>query len=430
MLGVVVKSAGEEGPKDEVQMERKPRTIVIESAKRPSSTSRPCLPPGGVFEMKSTRSWMVSVGLALTLALSGATSIALLTPGVASAQDLTEARRVRIARRLALSTVSIIAGSSTGSGFVVSQERWIITNYHVIEGVARVGTVQVRFGSGTTLSARILETDQSHDLALLEVAGGHVPSPPLEMADSDDVEVGQQVLAFGSPFGLDGTLTEGIVSARRDVDGVGGGMAHRLIQTDAPINPGNSGGPLVDHRGRVIGVNTAILSPGPSSGSLGIGFAVPANYVRDFLDDVRERVHGRDGQTIASIGPTTPTPVTATTPTTPAVSSSPVFLGVVGEDYAQGSLTGVRVTRVVTGSPAQRAGIVGADEPPPALISRLGVAWTGHIITAVDGQPLRTVAELDAYLSTREPGQRVRLSVRLGSGSLSGDTTVTLEAPR
>ncbi len=376
--------------------------------------------------MKIWRSWMASGALSVAVLLSGAMS-PLLAPHTAAAQDLTEARRIRIAHRLARSTVSILAGPSTGSGFVVSQERWIITNYHVIEGVVRTGSVQVRFGSGTTLSARIIETDQSHDLALLEVAGGHVPSPPLEMGDSDDVEVGQQVLAFGSPFGLDGTLTEGIVSARRDVPGVGGGMARNLIQTDAPINPGNSGGPLVDRRGRVIGVNTAILSPGPSAGSLGIGFAVPANYVRDFLDDVRDRVRGRhDTQAVAT---TTTTTTTTTTSATPPRPTSPVFLGLVGEDYTQGGVSGVRVTRVVSGSPAQRAGIVGADEPPPALISRLGVAWTGHIITAVDGRALHGVAELDAYLSTRQPGQRVRLSVRLGSGSLSGDTTVTLEAP-
>jgi S1-C subfamily serine protease len=386
--------------------------------------------------MSSTRSRKVSVVSWLTVVLCAAsiafTAPSFFAPSHVSAQDRTEARRVRIARRLALSTVSIIAGGATGSGFVVSQERWIITNYHVIEGVARTAMVQVHFGSGTTLSARILEIDQSHDLALLEIAGGHVPSPPLEMADSDDVEVGQEVMAFGSPFGLDGTLTEGIVSARRDVPGVGGGLAHNLIQTDAPINPGNSGGPLVDQRGRVIGVNTAIYSPGPHSGSLGIGFAVPANYVRDFVADVRTRVHGDHGQTVATTSTTpTTTTITATPTTLPTTPASPVFLGVVGEDYTQGTLTGVRVTRVITGSPAQRAGIVGADEPPPALIARLRVAWTGHIITAVDGQPLRTMAELDAYLSTREPGQRVRLSVRLGSGSpLSGDTTVTLEAPR
>ncbi len=362
---------------------------------------------------------------------------AVTNPATASAQELTEAMRVRIARRLARSTVSVLAGPSTGSGFVVSDERWIITNYHVVEGAVRPvtsaghhGTVQVHFASGTTLSADILETDRDHDLALLEVSTGHVPSPPLEMSDSDDVEVGQQVLAFGSPFGLEGTLTEGIVSARRDVPGVGGGMAHRLIQTDAPINPGNSGGPLVDRQGHVIGVNTAIYSPGPTAGSVGVGFAVPANYVRDFVDHVREARSGHVAS--ATTTTTTATATTAVTPPpTPVAAPSRTLLGVTGEDYARGSIHGVRVTSVAVGSAAQRAGIVGADAPAPPAVSRLHMEWNGHVITAIDGTPVHTVAELDSYLATRHAGQTVRLSVRLGSGSgaLSGDTTATLDAP-
>ena len=361
------------------------------------------------------------------------------TPGHASAQELTEAGRVRIARRLARSTVSVLAGPSTGSGFVISDERWIITNLHVVEGsVSRVtsasghhGTVQVRFGSGTTLSADIIETDRDHDLALLEVTTGHVPSPPLEMSDSDDVEVGQQVLAFGSPFGLEGTLTEGIVSARRDVPGVGGGMAHRLIQTDAPINPGNSGGPLVDRQGHVIGVNTAIYSPsqGPTAGSVGVGFAVPSNYIRDFVDHVRDARSGH-------VAVTSTTTVVDPVPTPGGLhlihSPSRDLLGVVGEDYTQGSVQGVRITSVERGSSAQRAGIVGSEEPPPAAVSRLHIGWTGHVITAVDGNPVHSVSELDAYLATRHPGQAVRLSVRLatpGAGATGGDTTATLDAP-
>lgn len=390
--------------------------------------------------MKSTaRASSVLLMLALAIAVPVVTA----APSTASAQELTEAMRVRIARRLARSTVSVLAGMSTGSGFVVSDERWIITNFHVVEGAVRGptasghhGSVQVRFGSGTTLTAEILEMDRDHDLALLEVTGGHVPSPPLPMSDSDDVEVGQQVLAFGSPFGLEGTLTEGIVSARRDVPGVGGGMAHRLIQTDAPINPGNSGGPLVDRQGHVIGVNTAIYSPGPSAGSVGVGFAVPANYVRDFVDHVREARAGHVATTTTTTTTTT-TSTTSTTPVAPVPGVVPVtapsraLLGVTAEDYTRGSIHGVRVTSVAAGSAAQRAGIVGADEPPPASLSRLHIEWNGHVITAVDGHPIHSVAELDTYLSTRHPGQAVRLSVRLGSGSgaLSGDTTATLDSP-
>ena len=147
---------------------------------------------------------------------------ALIAPSPAAAQELTEARRMRIARRLALSTVTVDTGHGSGSGFVVGVERWIITNFHVVDSLVAghaPGSVSTRvgFGSGTTLRARVIEIDPDHDLALLEIDGGHVPARPLELADSDPVRVGQTVLAFGSPYGLAGTLTEGVVSARRDL---------------------------------------------------------------------------------------------------------------------------------------------------------------------------------------------------------------------
>ena len=348
----------------------------------------------------------------------------------AHAQELTDSRRMAIARRLQQSTVTVIAGPSSGSGFVVGRERWIITNAHVVEPAgARGGRVQVRFGAGTTLTATIIDVDTSHDLAILE-ATGRVPSPPLELTNSDGVAVGQTVLAFGSPFGLDGTLTEGIVSARRDVPGIGGGMARRLIQTDAPINPGNSGGPLVDRRGRVIGVNTAILSR--TGGSHGIGFAVPANYVDQVLARVREE--RRTSGAVASTTPATTPATTAATPATTATVTTPpttgtvarTVLGVSGDDWNEGGFVGVRVQRVDANSPARRAGILGSTEPPPPLVAQTGVPWTGHIITAVDGQPVRTMAELETALATLAPGAQVRLSVTVGPGVLSGDTTATL----
>jgi len=354
------------------------------------------------------------LGLVCAMALGPSV---LLTSSDAQAQELTEARRVRIARRLAQSTVSVICGPATGSGFVVGTERWVITNHHVVES-ARMG-VRVRFGSGTTMEARVIRRDPTHDLAILELVG-RVTATPLELADSDSVEVGHTVLAFGSPFGLEGTLTEGIVSARRDVPDVGGGMARRLIQTDAPINPGNSGGPLVDRRGRVVGVNTAILSR--TGGSHGIGFAVPSNYVAQLMQTTRDQP-----RPAVAVGSTSPNPNPAVV-TQPATPSGPAFLGVRGRNFTGGGFAGVQIDQVEVGSPAQRAGLLGVSNSPPELVSRLNIPWTGHIITAVDGRPVRSVEDLTREVAARRPGQSMEVTVTVGPGLLNGTRRLALAA--
>ncbi len=341
----------------------------------------------------------------------------------ARAQELTEARRIEVARRLAESTVSVLAGPSGGSGFVVGDERWIVTNSHVIQPGRRSG-VRVHFASGTTLAAIVLLDSPSHDLAVLRVQGT-VPSRPLELADADRVAVGQTVLAFGSPFGLEGTLTQGIVSAIRDVppgSSLGGGSVPRLIQTDAPINPGNSGGPLVNSAGHVIGVNTAILSR--TGGSHGIGFAIPSNHVTALLADARQRAR------LAEAAPT-PTPEPTPGPPDAAPPANDAFLGILGDDFEARGVAGVRIRQVVPGSPAETAGLAGASDPPPIAIQRMRVPWTGHIIRAVDGQPTRSMEELQARLSRRRPGDRTVLTVTVGPGVLSGQAVVTLgQRPR
>lgn len=205
------------------------------------------------------------------MALSAAAASSAALPAPAKAQELTDARRVRVARRLERSTVRVRSGRSTGSGFVVGPERWVVTNAHVL----RSPRVRIRFAEGEVRPGRLAALDRPHDLAVIHVRG-EVPAPALPLADSDGVRVGQTVLAFGSPFGLQGTLTQGIVSARRTWRRI-----PNVIQTDASINPGSSGGPLVDARGRVVGVNTAILSR--SGGNHGISFAVPSNALREVL---------------------------------------------------------------------------------------------------------------------------------------------------
>jgi len=341
----------------------------------------------------------------------------------AEAQELTEARRIEVARQLGESTVSVLAGPSSGSGFVVGDERWIVTNSHVIRPGR--GRVRVHFSSGTTQRAAVLLDSPNHDLAVLEVQGT-VPSRPLALADSDRVSVGQTVLAFGSPFGLEGTLTQGILSALRDVppgSRLGGGSVPRLIQTDAPINPGNSGGPLVNSSGEVIGVNTAILSR--TGGSHGIGFAVPSNHVTALLAEVRRRQADRGAQ--ARNQPQSPPD--ATPPDARAPPAGGAFLGILGDDFAARGVRGVRIQQVVPGSPADSAGLAGASDPPPSAIRRMRVPWTGHIIVAVDGHPTRTMQELQARIASHQPGDRTVLTVTVGPGVMSGQAVVTL-APR
>jgi S1-C subfamily serine protease len=347
----------------------------------------------------------------------------LIAPSPIRAQELTEARRTRIARRLAISTVTVETGHGEGSGFVVGVERWIVTNFHVVDSIVMgrvpgTATTSVTFGSGTTLRARVIETDPDHDLALLELEGGHVPAPPLELADSDGVTVGQTVLAFGSPYGLDGTLTQGIVSARRELALRHGPLARRLIQMDAEIGPGSSGGPLVDRLGRVVGVNTASYGEGG-----GIHLAVPSNYVRDLLERVRA----------ARAAP--PVVLQATTPNVDiaiaaaAVRATSATAGLVAVDSADAPL-GVLVLHVLPGSPAQRAGILGAEDPPPPRVALERLAWSGHVIIAADGHATTTLAELDAYLASVAPGQSVRLTVRMGvaPSAPTGDTVMITAA--
>jgi S1-C subfamily serine protease len=324
-------------------------------------------------------------------------------PAPGTAQDLTDARRVTVARALRASTVSIHAGAAGGSGFVVGDERWIVSNAHVAQGAR----VRLRFGDGTERPGRVIARNTQLDLAVIQ-AEGQVPVPALELGDSDALEVGETVLAFGSPFGLDGTLTQGIVSARRDLGPVEG-----VIQTDAAVNPGNSGGPLVNTRGQVVGVNTAILSR--TGGSHGIGFAIPSTYVQAFLGRLREQI-ARGGASPASAA------------ATPEGDTGAVWLGILADDFRARGVQGVRVQRVVPGGPAHRAGLRGSADSPPSYVRRRGMPWTGHIILAVDGKPVRSLQELRKRLSGRSPGDRAKVRVTVGPGVVEGETVVRLAA--
>lgn len=277
---------------------------------------------------------------------------------------------------------AVAGGFSTegsGSGFVVDARGLIMTNNHVVENAR---AVSVRFPTGETREAEVLGTDRGNDLALLKVdLPENVPVAPL--GDSDQVEVGETAIAIGSPFGLDQTVTQGIISAVHRNWNPGNGRTRRnLIQTDAPINPGNSGGPLLNAQGEVIGINTMIESP--VRGSVGVGFAVAINTAKDRLAQMEARAN-----------------------------LEPVWLGIVGQELDETiakdqGLTvseGVLVVDVAQGSPAQQFGLRGGQ----SANERIPIG--GDVITAVDGNAVTNVDELTEQLASKKPGDSVTLLV-------------------
>ena len=334
----------------------------------------------------------------------------------AAAQELTEARRIEIAERLQAGAVAVQVGRSEGSGFLTHPEGWVVTNAHVLRGF-RTYAVRLGFGDGSESRADVLFLDPSIDLAVLRPRS----APKLKglpLAPAGQVRVGQTVLAYGNPFGLQGTLTQGIVSATRDL-GEGPNRIVGLIQTDAPINPGNSGGPLVDSKGHVIGVNTAILSRG--GGSDGIGFAVPVSYVRAALG----RAAANEKRAQLARGPWAGPGAEA------GDDARGAWLGVYGRDFRRWGIAGAQVERVIRGGPAERAGVRGYWDDPPAKLVESGVPWTGFIIVSVDGTPVRQMSDLVHALRERKPGDRAKLLFVVGPRAVEGEVVVELgAAPR
>lgn len=266
------------------------------------------------------------------------------------------------------------AGQATGSGFVAAADGAIVTNAHVVAGAS---AVQVKIGDQSTRSARIVGTDASTDIALLRVQGA-VGTRPLPFANSDEIVVGEPTFAIGNPFGLDRTLTTGVVSAlQREITAPNGFSITGVVQTDASINPGNSGGPLLNAAGQVIGVNSQILTGSSSSqGNVGIGFAVPSNTVRNVIGQL-----DRNGRV------------------------QHAYLGVQSTETTAGS--GARIAAVTAGGPAAAAGLA-----------------VGDVVVAFDGQPIADPAALTAAVNARRPGERVVVTVRRGGGERR--VTVTL----
>ncbi len=251
---------------------------------------------------------------------------------------------------------------SLGSGFIIDKEGYIVTNNHVVEGADKI---RVSLYDEKEYDAKIVGRDPKTDLALIKIDGAR-DLHPLPLGDSDKLEVGDWVLAIGSPFGLEQTVTAGIVSAKKRV--IGAGPYDNFIQTDASINPGNSGGPLLDLKGQVIGINTAIIASGQ-----GIGFAIPINMAKSIVAQLKEKgsvTRGWLGVAIQNLSPE------------------------LAEYYGLKTHKGVMVTQVFKGDPADKAGIKPKD-----------------IIIAVDGHPVSTGRELSSIIANTPVGSKTRITL-------------------
>lgn len=343
------------------------------------------------------------------------------------AQDLDDRARISINRALEKSTVLIASSDRSGkggigSGFVASEEGLIVTNYHVISSYRQGATIAVRFKDSEFLPAEVVAEDPANDLALLRIVAppAGIDLHPLPLGDSDAVAVGQTVLAKGNPYGLEGTLSQGIVSAVRNIPSPSGGEIRGAIQTDAAIGQGNSGGPLVNARGEVIGVISATLfDKERAAGVANINFAVPVNRAKELIASVRS---GRSAQPVARRPIAPPQPVAQS----PAASPS-VYLGISGIDYEKGNVRGVKIVRIEPQSPAQEAGLRSDDDPLPLGSPAQGrFSSTGHIIIAVDGKPVRNLDDLEAALAGKRPGDLVALTVLCCDESIQSRVHVRL----
>ena len=282
-------------------------------------------------------------------------------------------------------SISVRNGSEggAGTGFVIRSDGYLLTNNHVVEGVANGGSLRVSFSDGKTVNGKIVGRDSAYDLAVVKVDLRNLRA--LQFGDSDKVQVGDSVIAIGSPLGLAGTVTSGIISAKDRAVTAGSrtseGSFINALQTDAAINPGNSGGPLVDKSGAVIGINSAIATLDSSSsqtGSIGLGFAIPINQAR------------RTAEQLIKTGK----------------SSHPVIGVSLDTRYMSG---GARIAEVMAGSPAAKAGIVAGDT-----------------IIGIDGKSVNSADELIVAVRAKQPGDSVKLL--LSANGSKRTVTVVLAA--
>ena len=321
-------------------------------------------------------------GVAIGLGDNGSSSTTTTTvQAVSPAADGATLSARDIYRQAASSVAFITArgdqGGATGTGFVVDPSGLIVTNNHVIDGS---NAVTVKFGSGKPQTAKVVGTDPSTDLALLKVDTGGGKLTPLKLADSSKVQIGDATFAIGNPFGLEDTLTTGVISAtERDISAPNGFSISGVLQTDAALNPGNSGGPLLNAQGQVIGVNSQIETGGNGGSgqgsNTGVGFAIPSNTVRNVISQLQE-----------------------------SGKVSHAYLGVSTSDAPSG---GAIVQSVASGGPAAHASLK-----------------KGSTIVGVDSMTVVSADSLTNAIDAHKPGDQVTLRVR--SGGKTETVTVKL----
>lgn len=394
----------------------------------------------------------------------------LMASGPVRGQDMGDTTRIKLNESLDRTTVLISMSNASGaqgigSGFVSTSEGWIVTNHHVIADPQFADAeILVKFKDGSVFPAQVVGDDPGNDLAVLKLTRTGSRMTPLKLGDSNRISVGQTVLAKGNPLGLEGTLSQGIISAIRNLKSLTGSMIEGAIQTDASIAQGNSGGPLVNALGEVIGVISAgVYNPAGGTMLSTINFAIPVNRVKDLLSQVHMqgakpvRVARSSGSGYPTAAQGAPASVDSsssdtTSSGTPhggyspqgrnssasrngtrrsstrgsnssmgggnigfgggmqdtqqsALGSGWVYLGIDGEDFQGNKVAGVKVLDVEPNSPAARAGLRNDQTVAPDKVAKRGkYASTGHIITAVDGTRIESVDELTALIANKFPG--------------------------
>ncbi|HEV2326130.1 MAG TPA: trypsin-like peptidase domain-containing protein [Terracidiphilus sp.] len=291
----------------------------------------------------------------------------------------------------------VVPQQGQGSGFVLDKAGHILTNYHVVQDANR--GVQVTLSDKAHYPATVLNIDKTHDLALLKIDAPNLQ--PVTLADSSKLQVGQRVFAIGNPFGLSGTMTQGIISSIRSIRNANGALIDNAIQTDAAINPGNSGGPLLNSAGQVIGINTMILSNNGADQNAGIGFAIPINTAKAVLADFSR--YGRVRR--PSLG---------------------IDDFAIGPDLAQqmglAADSGVLVQHVVPGGAAQRAGIRGGNQE--AYLGNTPIMLGGDLIVAIDGHQVTDPQDITDIMDQHEVGDTVTVTFYRGRRKMTAKLTL------